>query len=148
MIALPNDKVALVYGTFMEIAMKVERFEDLRVYREARRLTNCVYAATKKPAFSRDYGIVHQMRRASVSVMSNIAEGFERGSNPEFIRYLFIAKGSCGELRAQLAVSLDQEYIAPEEYRELEASCIHLSRMLAKLIHYLKKSPLKGHKYK
>ncbi len=76
--------------------------EELHIYQRARELTNAVYALTREAAFARDRGLVDQVRRAAASIMSNVAEGFERGSTTEFIQFLYIAKGSCGEVRAQL----------------------------------------------
>jgi four helix bundle protein len=87
------------------------------------------------------------MRRAVVSVLSNIAEGFERGSNAEFIHYLYISKGSCGEVRAQLTVALDLDYIPQPIYEELTISCRRVSGMLANLITHLKNSGFRGSKY-
>ena len=84
--------------------MAVRYFEDLEVWKEARRLTNEVYATTRDTGFSKDFGLRDQIRRAAVSVMSNVAEGFERGGNQEFVQFLYIAKGSCGEVRSQLYV--------------------------------------------
>jgi four helix bundle protein len=82
--------------------MAVKYFEDLEVWKSARTLTRKIYALTGKNAFSKDFGLCDQIRRASVSIMSNIAEGFERGGTQEFIQFLSIAKGSCGEVRCQL----------------------------------------------
>lgn len=128
---------------------RVESFEDLNVYRQARDLTNKIYEITRQGFFAKDYGLGDQIRRASVSIMSNIAEGFERGTNAEFTRFLFIAKGSCGEVRAQLAISFDQKYIADENvYPNLVNQCRRISGMLSNLITYLKTSPFKGSKFK
>jgi len=82
--------------------MTIKYFEDLEVWREARHLTRQVYQITQDATFSRDFGLRDQIRRAAVSVMSNIAEGFERGGNREFIQFLYVARGSCGEVRSQL----------------------------------------------
>jgi four helix bundle protein len=120
--------------------MKVERFEQLDVYREARELTNRIYGMTKGIKFAKDFGLTDQIRRASVSVMSNIAEGFERGSTAEFVQFLFIAKGSSGELRSQLAVALDQQYIDEKVYSEVLDKCLKISSMISKFINYLKNS--------
>lgn len=81
-------------------------FEELHVYQRARDLANAVYAITRTGPFARDFGLADQIRRAAVSVMPNIAEGFERGTSTEFIQFLYIAKGSCGEVRAQLQLAL------------------------------------------
>ena len=91
-----------------EKGVKIERFEEIEAWRVARELTRMVYEVTKGEGFRRDFGLRDQVQRAAVSVMSNIAEGFERGSNREFIQFLFYAKGSAGEVRSQLVVALDQ----------------------------------------
>ena len=91
----------------VEKRMKVERLEDLNIWQRARKMTQEIYTITEKPKFSKDYALKDQIRRAGVSVMSNIAEGFERGSNKEFVQFLYIAKGSIGEVRSQLYVALD-----------------------------------------
>jgi four helix bundle protein len=120
-------------------------FEDLAVFKRSRLLVNEVYQLTRSPAFRRDRGLVDQVRRASVSILSIIAESFERGGNPELIQFLFIAKGSCGEVRAQLMVAADQQYI--DTHTRLHGDCCRVSAMLSNLIAYLRRSPLKGHKY-
>ena len=79
--------------------MPVKYFEELEVWKEARQLTREVYRLTSDSKFSKDFGLSNQIQRAAVSIMSNIAEGFERGGNPEFIQFLYVAKGSCGETR-------------------------------------------------
>lgn len=127
---------------------KVQGFEDLHVYRRAGELTNRIYELTRGGTFSRDRGLVDQIRRASVSIMSNIAEGFERGTNPEFIQFLFIAKGSCGEVRAQVAIAHDQKYINHADYSQLIDLCRRVSGMIGNLIGYLKKSPYRGARHK
>ena len=96
-----------------------KRFEELDVWQTARELTRRVYEISNKGEFARDFGLRDQMRRAAVSVMSNIAEGFESGTRPLFINYLGHAKGSAGEVRAQLYVSLDVGYISAEEFAML-----------------------------
>jgi four helix bundle protein len=90
---------------------RIEKFEDLIVWQKARELTKNIYRVTKIGEFLKDFGLRDQIRRASVSIMSNIAEGFERGGRSEFHQFLVIAKGSCAELRSQLYVALDAEYI-------------------------------------
>jgi len=127
---------------------RVESFEDLNVYKQARELTNRIYDVTKNSSFLKDYGLVDQIRRASVSIMSNIAEGFERGTNAEFIQFLSIAKGSCGEVRAQLSIAFDQDYIEKNIYENLVNQCRRISGMLSNLIAYLKGSRYKGTKHK
>lgn len=128
--------------------MGVRYFEELEVWKEARLLTKEIYALTKTPIFSRDYGLADQIRRASVSVMSNIAEGFERGGNQEFLQFLYIAKGSCGEVRTQLYVALDQGYVDKEKFDNLVNVAKRISVMLSKLIDSIRKSGLMGEKFK
>jgi four helix bundle protein len=106
-----------------------------------------VYALTRRPAFAKDWGLADQIRRAAVSILSNIAEGFERGSNVEFIQFLYIAKGSCGEVRAQLAVAVDQGYLAANECERLADTCRVISGMLSSFIEYLKGAKLQGPKF-
>jgi four helix bundle protein len=123
-----------------------ETFEDLHVYQRARELANTVYAVTKGSDFGRDYGLIDQIRRAAVSILSNIAEGFERGSKTEFIQFLYIAKASCGEVRAQLQIATDQNYIAPAEYDRLYELCKQISGMLSNFIAHLQTSNYQGEK--
>lgn len=123
-------------------------FEELPVWQKARKLVQYIYRITKKEAFSKDFSLVDQIRRAGSSVMNNIAEGFERGSNAEFIQFLYISKGSAGETRTQLYIALDQEYITDEEFREGYELCIDVSGQLSGLIEYLKGSKMKGEKFK
>jgi four helix bundle protein len=87
------------------------------------------------------------MQRAAVSIMSNIAEGFERGGNQEFVQFLYVAKGSCGEVRSQLYVALDQEYVDPKVADSLLAVLKRLSVMIKHLIDHLKRSGMRGPKY-
>jgi four helix bundle protein len=101
------------------MSKKIERFEDFIAWQKARKLTRQIYKATNLPAFSRDFGLKDQIRRAAVSIMSNIAEGFERGRPSEFHQFLSIAKGSCAELRSQLYVALDAGYVNEPQFQEL-----------------------------
>ena len=115
-----------------------ERFGELRVYQQAKKLTNEVYPATRKGVFSGDLGLLDQLRRAGVSVMSNIAEGFERDTRPEFIRVLFIAKGLSGEARAQLEIAFDQQYLTNEDHPRIRKLAQETSGMLSNLISSIK----------
>ena len=124
-----------------------KNFEELPVWQKARELVNYVYSLTMKDRFSKDFSLVDQIRRASASVMSNIAEGFERGSNTEFMQFLYISKGSAGETRTQLYIALDQEYISKEEFKIGFDLCRDVSGQLSGLIDYLKGSNLKGEKF-
>jgi len=127
--------------------MRVKNFEDLEIWKEARRLTGEVYRLTKDSTFSKDFDLSRQIQRAAVSIMSNIAEGFERGGNQEFAQFLYIAKGSCGEVRSQLYVALDQSYATQKTCEELTKSFRRLSIMISNFIAYLKRSKMKGVKY-
>ncbi len=128
--------------------MAIKHFEDLEVWKEARRLTWQVYRLTSNSRFSKDFGLRGQIQRAAVSVMSNVAEGFERGGNQEFTQFFYIAKGSCGEVRSQLYVALDQGYAAQKEADEAIKSCRYLSVRISNLIEYLRRSGMKGEKFK
>lgn len=121
--------------------MKIERFEDLEVWKDSRRLANLVYKITKKREFARDYGLQDQMRRASVSVMSNIPEGFESRTRAMFVEYLGRAKGSSGELRAQLYLANDQAYITEDEFRQAYDLAESCSKQLGGLMKYLESNP-------
>jgi four helix bundle protein len=97
--------------------MAAKNFEDLNVWKQARQLTQEVYRLTKTEKFLKDFGLRDQIRQAAISIMSNIAEGFERGGNQEFIQFLYVAKASCGEVRSQLYVALDQGYLPKADLR-------------------------------
>ncbi len=124
-----------------------ESFEELHIYQRARELTNLVYGLTRQGEFSRDAGLCDQVRRASVSIMSNIAEGFERGSSAEFIQFLYIAKGSCGEVRAQLQIAKDQDYISGQDYNKLHDLARRISGMISNFISHLQGSAYRGEKF-
>ena len=112
----------------------------MEVWQLARELVKDIYGHTEKDFFNKDFGLKNQITRAGISVMSNIAEGFERKSNREFIQYLYIAKGSAGEVRAQLYVALDLKYITDKEFRVLFDKAEIISKSLSGLIKYLSKS--------
>jgi four helix bundle protein len=118
---------------------KIKSFEDLYVFQEALRLANEIYRITRQGAFARDYGLADQIRRSAVSILSNIAEGFERETTSEFIRSLYVAKGSCGELRAQLMVAREQKFITEGEHSGLSTSCRKISAGLYQMITRLRK---------
>ncbi|OGF44265.1 MAG: hypothetical protein A2231_02025 [Candidatus Firestonebacteria bacterium RIFOXYA2_FULL_40_8] len=118
--------------------MKADRFEDLNIYRGARVLAKDIYEISKLPEFGKDFYLLNQIRRSAVSIMSNIAEGFERKGDKEFAQFLFIAKGSCGELRAQLDIVLDQNYINKSVYAGIKSKAEKLSSMISNLITYLR----------
>ena len=123
-------------------------FEDLKVWQEARQLTRMIYTLTNKSVFNQDYGLKDQIRRAAVSVSSNIAEGFERGGKEELIHFLYIAKGSCGEVRTQLYLSYDLGYISEQEFQKSKEKCQFVSALIFHFIESVKVSRYKGLKFK
>jgi len=126
----------------------VARFEDLDVWQKARALVNEVYALTRDGSFGQDFALRDQIRRAAVSVMANIAEGFERGGDKEFRQFLAVAKGSCGEVRSHLWAALDQGYATQAQHGEMCKRAEEVGRMIAGLMRHLHRSPLRGSKYK
>ena len=118
-----------------------KRFEDLDVWQKARDLTNSIYKLSSTGNFSRDFGLRDQMRRAAVSIMSNIAEEFESQTQVMFIQFLGRAKGSAGEVRAQLYIAKDQDYISSEDFGSAFAPAETCSKQLARFIHYLESQP-------
>ena len=127
---------------------KIKKFEEIESWKNSRSLTKRIYKVTSSGTFTRDFGLKDQIRRASVSILSNIAEGFERGGDKEFLQFLAIAKGSCGEVRSQLYVALDQEYLSQDEFEELSRSATEVSQLLSGLMKYLKESDLRGNRYR
>lgn len=123
-------------------------FEELAIFQNARALYNKIYPLTKRGEFRYDSRFVQQIRAASGSIMDNIAEGFERCGNKEFLQFLYIAKGSCGEVRSQIMRSFDSGYITQEEYDEIYADCRRLSAAIMNFINSLRASDVTGAKYK
>jgi four helix bundle protein len=119
----------------------VEHFEDLKVWQLARQLTSKIYSLARQGDFAKDYGFRDQICRAAVSIVSNIAEGFERRSNSQFLHFLDIANGSAGELRAQLYIALDLAYITPGQFSEAHADAVAIGKMLTSLTRHLRSSP-------
>ena len=126
----------------------IERFEDIDAWQKARELTRLIYKVTKQNQFARDYGLAKQIQHASVSVMSNIAEGFERGGSREFIHFLTIAKGSVSEVESQLYIALDNEYIVRNEFNEIFKISTDVKYLISDFIRYLKNTHYKGTKFK
>lgn len=123
-------------------------FEELGIFQKARELSTKIYPVTQRTLFKYDTRFVQQIRAAAGSIMDNIAEGFERGGNKEFVNFLFIAKGSCGEVRSQLIRANDVGYLTKEEYDELYTECRKLSAAIMKFIQEIKGSEKVGAKYK
>lgn len=113
-------------------------FEEIQAWQKAKDLTVSLYRMTNEEPLKKDYDLVRQMRRAAISITSNIAEGFERQTQKEFIQFLFIAKGSTGELRSQLTIAKELELISAKAEQEIKQSCIEVSKMLGSLIKYLR----------
>jgi four helix bundle protein len=126
----------------------IKKFEELVCWQKAREMNRFIYKITKSGPFAKDFGLRDQIRRASISIMSNIAEGFERGGDKEFIQFLSNAKGSCGEVRAQLYAALDEEYLTEVEFKQLCNQSIEISRLISGFMRYLQSSELKGSKFK
>jgi len=119
----------------------IRRFEELEAWQTARALIKLVYELTSVGAFSRDYGLRDQIRRAAVSVMSNIAEGFESRTQALFIDYLGRAKGSAGEVRSQFYIALDRDYLTQDQFAAALRQAETCSRQIARLIQYLETQP-------
>jgi four helix bundle protein len=122
--------------------MKVERFEDLIAWQKARELTREIYKLTKQEPFCRDFGLSNQIQRSAVSIMSNLAEGFERGSSSEFHQFIVISKASCAELRSQLYIAYDIGYINQEFFEQMHAKALELSRIIGGLKSSVNKAKL------
>lgn len=112
---------------------QIRRFEDLVAWQKARGLTKAVYEATQQERFARDFGLSGQIQRASVSIMSNIAEGYERANPGDFHRFLSIAKASCAEVRSQLYVALDIGYISADAFKQLITHADEVGRIIGGL---------------
>jgi four helix bundle protein len=125
-----------------------KKFEEIECWQKSRELTRKIYHASNNRGFTKDFGLKDQIRRAAVSVMSNIAEGHDRSGTGEFIQFLAIAKGSAAEVRCQLYVALDQAYLTESEFQELSELAAESGRMISGLLNYLRSSKYKGTKYK
>ncbi|MBK9164892.1 MAG: four helix bundle protein [Acidobacteria bacterium] len=126
---------------------RIERFEDLEVWKLAFEIANDVYDLSSREPFSRDFALRDQMRRCAISVFSNIAEGFERDGNKEFINFLAIAKGSCGELRAQILFANRRGYITEQEIVGLLDRLRQASNQISGFQKYLRNNEFKGRKF-
>lgn len=125
------------------------KFEDIIAWQKALELSDLIYSHSNKEKFSKDFGLRDQMRRASISVVSNIAEGFEREGNNQFIYFLLVAKASAGELRAQLYIARNQNYISMNEFEIINQKVIEVSKTISGFISYLrtqKKNDLEANK--
>ena len=127
---------------------KIEKFQDLEAWKMARKITKEVYDISKQDKFSRDFALVNQIRRAQISILSNIAEGFKRNGDKEFLQFLSIAKASNAEVYVQLYVALDQKYIDEARFKEIANDLEETGRIIGGLMKYLYQSELRGSKFK
>ena len=119
--------------------MKIEKFEDIDAWREARKLVNMIYDVSNNGNFSNDYGLRDQIRRASISAMSNISEGFDRETNKEFIQFLIIARASVSEVKSHMYVALDRKYLSIEEFDSIYNEANTVINLINGFIRYLRK---------
>ena len=126
----------------------IKRFTEIVAWQKGRELVNEIYRLTRAGAFAKDWGLKDQIQRASVSICSNIAEGFERSGNKEFSHFLWIAKGSTGEVASQLYHAKDNGYIEDAVFEELQERLKLISAMLYNLIQSMRSAPVKGQRYK
>ena len=126
----------------------IQKFEEIEAWQKGRDLTRQIYRLTAKGGFARDFTLKDQMKRAAISITSNVAEGFERGGNREFIQFLAIAKGSASEVKSQLYTALDAGYLTQLEFDELYRQTHSIVLLLGGFIKYLQKSELRGQKFK
>ena len=127
---------------------RFNNFEDLDAWKKSRQLAKLIYELSSHGSFSKDFALKDQIRRAAVSVMSNIAEGFDRGGDAEFRHFLAIAAGSLGELRFQLYVALDANFISKTQFDDLSLLARETGQVIGGLMKYLSQSNLKGMKYR
>jgi four helix bundle protein len=127
---------------------KIERFEDILAWQKARAMTREVYACSRVGLFAKDFGLKDQIQRASVSTMGNIAEGFERGGDKEFVQFLSNSKGSCGEVKSHLYVALDQQYITQVQFDHLYHRADEVTHLVGGFMSYLQQSAFRGRKFK
>ena len=125
----------------------IERFEDIEAWKKARELTKIIYEVTSQGKLASDFSLRDQLRRAAVSIMANIAEGFEREGNKEFRQFLATAKGSAGEVKALLYVAMDAGLTSMEQFQQIRTLADETSRLLAGFLRYLKTSDKKGSKF-
>jgi four helix bundle protein len=125
----------------------IMEFDEIEAWQKARELTRAIYSCSNSGPFARDFGLRDHIREAAISIMSNIAEGFERGGNREFVQFLAVARGSAGEVESKLYVALDQGYVSEQEFGSLRETTRAVKRMISGLMNYLRRSGLRGLKY-
>ena len=125
-----------------------KKFEDIEAWQKGRQLKLEVYRFSKRGDFIKDFALREQIRRAAISVTANIAEGFERDGNREFIQFLSNSKGSCGEVQDHLYTALDEQYITKDEFERLYAQAAQVGGLIGEFMNYLKRSELRGNKFR
>lgn len=125
----------------------IKSFEELEIWQKARSLSNEIYTRTLSDSFSKDYSLHDQINRSSGSIMDNIAEGFERGGNKEFVQFLAYSKGSCGEVRSQLYRAKDRSHINEDDFNTLLKQASEIGKQIGGFMKYLSQSGIKGTKY-
>lgn len=125
----------------------IRRFEDILAWQKGRELSSKIYSLTRQGGLSKDFALRDQIWRATISITSNIAEGFERGGNRELIQFPAHAKGSCGEVRSQLYLALDAGHLSDESWNALHDQCLEISKLIDAFSSYLRQSDLKGRKF-
>ena len=123
-------------------------FKDIKAWQAGIELARAVYRVSGKGAFSKDYSLRDQIRRAAISIPSNIAEGFEREGNKEFIQFLTVAKGSAAEVQTQLCIAFEVGYITEEDFKQMEDICIEVLSLISGFLRYLRSSGISGNKFK
>ncbi len=123
--------------------MKIEKFEDIEAWQEARKLVNRIYSLLGVAGLKKDYSLADQTRRTAISIMANIAEGFSRHSDKEFIQFLFIAMSSSAEVQSHLYIALNQGYIDKEQFNEIYTQADKTAKLISGLIKYLRTKPTK-----
>ena len=113
----------------------IQKFEDVLSWKKARELNRIIYQETLNPSFTKDFALKDQIRKTSISIMSNIAEGFERGSDNEFKYFLRVAKGSAGELRSQLYIASDLNYLNQNSFSHCFSQITEITKLLSGFIH-------------
>ena len=126
----------------------IKKFEDILAWQKARELNRLIGQFIDRGKFKNNFRLINQIEGSAGSIMDNIAEGFERSGNKEFLQFLYISKGSCGEFRSQLYRALDRNYFSQVEFQVLYDHCQEIIIMLQGLINYLETSNLKGSKFK
>jgi len=126
----------------------IKKFEDIEAWQKGRQLKQELYRQSTTGEFAKDFALRDQVRRAAMSVTANIAEGFERDGNREFVQFLSSSKGSCGELQDHLYTALDEKYITKEDFNQLYGQAAEVAALIAGFMKYLKQTELRGNKFR